>query len=181
MKKIRKKTTLNFFLIIILTYLLIIIGNYFLGTKSIINAHQNQFGGGICGASQTYFESLCSATSGFDFYYLYLSLLLFTFIVGFINVIFDKKLSSSLLIVFVSTLGYLVITEIIIKIFSIPVLFTSPLEGRQSFSLSAFYGVNTQSILLLLIFSIISSIISSLAGNIIGFPFLLLIKKTFKN
>jgi len=93
-----------------------------------------------------------------------------------INVILDKKLLNSLLIVFTSAIFYLVFTEIIIKIFGIPVLYTHFQEGRQSLSFSAFSKFNIG----YNIFPLFFSIISGLTGNIIGFTFLIIRKKLFK-
>lgn len=172
----KKKTVLYFYILIIFTYLLILVANYFLGTNDIIDAHQNQFRGGMCGACQSCFEPICNSKSGFDINYLYFSLLFFTLIVGFINVIFDKSLSFSLLIVIASALGYFIVTEMIIKTFNIAVLYTSFTEGRQSLLPSAFSTVNIEFNIPPLFFSIITSLV----GNIIGFPFLLAKKKFVK-
>jgi len=170
----KKKTILYCFLLIIFIYLLILIGNYFLGTNRIINAHQIR----SCEVCQSCIQSIqpiCNSKSGFDIYYLYLGLLVFTFIIGFINVILDKKLVTSILIVLISAISYLVITEIIIKIFAIPVLYTHFQEGYQWLSFGAF-----SELIELNIFLLFFSVISSLIGNIIGLPFLLVKRRFFK-
>ena len=154
-------------------YLSILIANFSLGTIRIFDARQNNFRGGACGECQTCVQPICDSQFGFDIYYLYFSFLLFTFIIGFVNVIFDKNLPTSVLIAFIYAIAYLVLTEILIKIFSVPVLYTHFQEGRQSLSTSAFSQLNIG----YNIFPLFLSVISGFAGNIIGFPFLVIRKR----
>lgn len=171
-----KTSNLKLIISVIITYFLIIILNYYFGTQHILDAHQNQFRGGMCGACQSCIEPICNSQFGFDFYYLYLSLLLFTFVIGFINVVFDKKLFTSIKITLICALSYLILTEIVIQIFSIPVLYTQFQEGRQSLHTSAFSRFNIG----FNIFPLFFSIISGFVGNLIGFPFLLVRKRLIR-
>lgn len=165
----------TYLLLLTPSYLLILLGNYFLGTNKIIEAHKNGFNGGMCGACQSCFESICNSRSGFDFYYLFFGFLLFAFVVGFINAFEDRKLSTSLLIVALSSIGYLISTELIIQIFDIPVLYTHFMEGRQS--LDAFFTISGFFVIVSLFFSVVAG----LAGNVAGFPALLIRRKLLKN
>jgi len=158
-------------------YILILFVNYIFGTNKIIDAHEHQFRGGMCGSCESCNEPACDSKSGFDIYYLYFSLLLFSFVVGATNTISDKSLLFSTVVSFISAIVYLVLTELIIKLFAIPVLYTHFQEGRQSLLTSAFSRFS----IIYNIFPLFLSVISSFVGNIIGFPFLVLVKKVSGN
>ncbi len=173
-----KKPAKKIFLILILVYLLILTVNFFLGTQRIIKAHEHHFNGGACAYGfladcESCSTQKCNSYWGFDVNYLYFGLFIFTFITGFINVILDKSLMESMAVIFLAGVFYLVVTEIIVRLFGIAVLYTNFMELRQSLVASAFLAVNPEFNLMPLLFSQITGF----GGNALGFPLLFLKRK----
>lgn len=155
----------NIFVFLISTACLLII-NYLLGTQSIIDSHKTQFNGGICGACETCVyrmkELACDKYAGFDFWILSFSLIIFSFILGLSSILSGKNLKQSFLAAILGTISFIILIEIIVRFFKIPVLYTSPLEGKQALA----YVYNRD--ILLLGFFLFFSAVSGLLGIFIA-------------
>lgn len=168
----------KYFLFISISTVILLSINYFLGSQNIIAAHKAQFRGGMCGACESCIarEPICSKKFGFDFYYLLTSTLGLSFMLGVINVLFNRNLAQSLSINLLGVSSFIIATDIIVRVFSIPVLFTSFQEGRQSLGYHFLFQASIQFLILFSIFCIIPGMV----GNIVGYPIFLLINKKNK-
>lgn len=111
--------------------------NYYFGTQSILNAHQNQYWGGLCGACETCIEqtTICKETSGFDRNFLIISLFIVTFTLGIVNVFQNRTLVKSILLSIAVAFVYIFFFEFISQNFKIPVMSINA-DG----SVSLYYG-----------------------------------------
>lgn len=159
-----------YYFTIIIGFFVIVIGNYILGSEKFFPHNiwwQCEKG-----------SEICNKNYGFYADYLFFSMFFLSFLLGFINVIFDKNLKQSLLSAVIGSIVFIGLMEFIIHIFQIPVLFKSFQEGYEhpayQFLISSyipFYGL-----LELLILSEIGIMLCSFIGNLIGY----LIKSTLK-
>lgn len=176
-----KSKVLHLVLFVALLYIALLFYNYILGTSSIIDAHNHQFRGGPCGGCESWYDSfcdenLCNKKSGFDQYYLWGSLPALGFMVGFFIVFINETLVFSLLMVLLISGGFMLLVEVLSRIFGIPVLFTNFMEGIQSLFLGPFSRYGLFSFLL-----IFSSVFASLFGNIVAFLLRALAGKLLKS
>ncbi|EKD95549.1 MAG: hypothetical protein ACD_24C00453G0001 [uncultured bacterium] len=155
------------YLFLLFFFLFALLSNYYLGSRNIQNAANDNFNGGICYACQSCKDvyEICQKRFGFDIYNLIYSLIPISFVIALFNNIYLKSnlyrtIKQSILLGMI----WLISIEIIVRIFQIPVLYTHFLEGRQSLH----YQFFTLFPEFIVIFSIFQSIISGVFGYFVG-------------
>jgi len=129
--------------------------NVFEGRSAISAAKNQNFNGGVCYVKLSAPES-CGKTFGFDIYSLHITLLFLTFLVGamYANLTFR----NTLFIITIFSFAVIAITESGTRLFGLPVLYTNPMELRQSLHYSAFTLFGFYQLLVVLILSLLAGL-----------------------
>lgn len=132
-----------------------IVVNILIGKNAISIARNQNFNGGICYAKLNVPEN-CNKALGFDIYSLHITLFLLAFSIGFRYA--NLTFRNNLFVVFIFSLATISIIEFTIRVFSLPVLYTHPMELRQSLHYNAFTLFGLYQLLFVLILSLASGV-----------------------